>query len=245
MATTLTLGSSTYGPNDYLVNDNSVATDTIVVNPAWGTTLTNQFYNSANSATLFTDPANGVVSQVKINLAAGNDTLLVNAQLSGVDATADTIRMGDGDDSLTINQGVNKYGFIMGTGNDTLVINEATASSAYDVRNSGINLSNGADSLVVNADLFNVNIKLADAELDGVDTIVLKGTSDKGVNITQFNIGNAGFNDILIIGGQSFSSAVYSGPTGIFNSGANLTGTGAAITAVNTWLNLGNEITLI
>jgi hypothetical protein len=247
MATTLTLGSSTYAPNNYLVNDNSVATDTIVVNPAWGTTLTNQFYNQANSATLFTDPAAGVVTKVTLDLAFGNDTLVVNADLSGTSTSADQIKMGAGNDSLTINQSVSKYGLIMAAGDDTLVINEVvTGVDRYDVKNTGINLGAGADSLYVNADLFFTNINAGPNATDGADTIVLKGTFDEGARIVNFSItGGTGLNDVLIIGGEIFSAAVYSGPDGIFDQNGNLTGTGDAIDAVNAWLNLGNSITLI
>jgi hypothetical protein len=246
MATTLTLGSSTYGPNNYLVNNNTTATDTIVVNPAWGATLTNLFYREANSARLFTDPV-AVVNNVSLDLGFSNDTLVVDAKLSGTSTTADQIRMGASNDSLTINQSVSKYGLIMADGDDTLVFNEvATAVPRYDIKNTGINLGNGADSLVVNADLFFTNISAGPNATDGADTLILRGTFDQDVRVLNFSIsGGTGLDDVLIIGGVSFSAAVYSGPTGIFNSGANLTGTGAAITAVNTWLNLGNEITLI
>jgi hypothetical protein len=248
MATTLTLGSSTYGPNNYLVNDNSVATDTIVVNPAWGTTLTNQFYNQANSATLFTDPAAGVVTKVTLDLAFGNDTLVVNADLSGTSTSTDQIKMGAGNDSLTLNGSVSKYGLILAGGDDTLVINEvATAVPRYDVKNSGINLGAGADTLLVNADLFYTNINVGPNATDGADTIVLRGTFDEGVKIANFSItGGTGLNDVLIVNGVSFSAADYSdGTTGIFDKSGNLAGTEAAVIAVNEWLNLGNTITLI
>jgi hypothetical protein len=248
MATTLTLGSSTYGPNDYLVNDNTTATDTIVVNPAWGATLTNLFYREANSATLFTDPAADVVTKVSLDLGFDNDTLVVDAKLSGTSTSADQIRMGAGNDSLTINQSVSKYGLIMAAGDDTLIFNEvATAVPRYDIKNTGINLGTGADSLVVNGNLFFTNINVGPNATDGSDTIVLQGTFDEGVRIVNFSItGGTGLDDVLRIGTFDFSAADYSdGTTGVFDKNGNLAGTEAGVIAVNEWLNLGNSITLI
>ena len=262
MATTLTLGGSGFTnplyntTANYAVVDITKVQDTITVLGNGGDDLTAAqetfFFSGNNSATLSTDPANGTVTKVSLDLGNGNDTLVVNASLIGNPALSPSnasqakIELGGGNDSVTLNQFVQRYMISLGGGDDTLVINEFTATSAADVRNAAFNLGAGADTLLVNADLFAVNINVGGSVTspDGADTIVLRGTNDESVSIANFDISN----DVLIIGGVSFSAADYTGPTGTFNQAFNLAGSSVAIDAVNDWLNngtAGNSISLI
>ena len=250
MPTTLTLGGAGFANTTYnttqsfTVTDNGTPKDTITIA---GVPNQATFWNGANSAVLFTDPA-ATVNKVTIDLGTGNDTLTVNTAIVG-DKTLNAgaaaqakLQLGGGNDSLTINSYVERYGILLGGGNDTVIINEATATTAVDVRNSAINLNAGADFLQIDADLLAVNITAGTSSSEGVDTIIIRDTGS-GVNISGFSISSD--EDILILGGQEFSGADYSGPTGTFNSTVNLDGTGAAIDAVNAWLENGNTLTLI
>ena len=256
MATTLTLGGSgftnaTYNitPTDFPVVNNTTVNDTIAIG-SFSQAQKDFFFTGNNSATLFTDPANGTVTKVSLDLGNGSDTLLVNAALIGnavnlTNAAATVINMGGGSDSLTVNQFAQRVKFELGGGNDTVVINEFTPTDAFDIKNSAFNLGTGADSLIVNADLFATNISAGVGATDGSDTIVLRGTNDTGVTIASFNVTGGALADTLIIGGVAFDGSTYTGSTGTFNSTANLAGTGDGIDAVNAWLDLGNSITLI
>ena len=151
--------------------------------------------------------------------------------------------LGGGNDSVTLNQFVQRYSIQLGSGDDTLVVNEFIATSAADVKNAAFNLGAGADTLLVNADLYAVNINVGGTATapDGADTIVLRGTNDESVSIANFDISN----DVLIIGGVSFSAADYTGPTGTFTEAFHLAGDSVPIQAVNDWLDAGNVLTLI
>ena len=203
MATTLTLGGSGFTNSlyntaaNYAVVDNTKVQDTITVLGNGGADLTAAqetfFFAGNNSATLFTDPANGTVTKVSLDLGNGDDTLLVNASLIGnnvnlTNAAATVINLGGGDDSLTLNQFVQRVKFELGGGNDTVVVNDFTATDAFDAKNSAFNLGTGADILIVNADLFATNISLGQGAADGSDTIILYGINDTRVAISQFNI---------------------------------------------------------
>lgn len=256
MPTTLTLGGSGFTNSiynttaDYTVVDNTKVNDTIVIGSLTQAQET-FFFNGANSATLFTDPANGTATKVSLDLGAGNDTLLVNASLIGNNvvpssAAASKIDLGGGNDSVTVNQYVQRYSIQLGGGDDTLVINEFTATSAADVKDTAINLGTGADTLLVTADLTAVNINAGSGAADGSDTIVLRGTNDTGVVIANFNLTGGTLSDTLIINGISFGAADYSiTTTEVFNSLNLLDGSSASIDNVNDWLLQGNSITLI
>ena len=256
MPTTLTLGGAGFTNTAYnttqsfTVTDNGTPKDTITIA---GVPNQATLWNGANSAVLFTDPA-ATVNKVTIDLGSGNDTLTVNTAIVG-DKTLNAgaaaqakLQLGGGNDSLTINSYVESYGIIGGSGNDTVIINDATATSAVDVKNSAINLGAGADYLQIDADLLGVNITVSaalagtPAALDGADTLIIRDTGS-AVTISAFSI--TGDEDILILGGQQFSAADYSGPTGTFNTSLHLNGTGDAIDAVNAWLDNGNILTLI
>jgi hypothetical protein len=250
MPTTLTLGGAGFTNTAYnttqsfTVTDNTVVRDTIVIA---GVPNQATFYNGNNSAVLFSVPA-ATANQVTLDLGVGNDTLTVNTAIVGnkaLNANAANqakLLMGAGNDSLTINSYVERYSLQAGSGNDTVIINEATATSAIDIKNSAINLGAGADFLQIDADLLGVNITAGTSSSEGVDTIVIRDTGS-GVTIAGFSVSSD--EDILILGGQQFSGADYSGPLGTFNSTSNLDGTGAAIDAVNAWLDNGNTLTLI
>jgi hypothetical protein len=250
MPTTLTLGGAGFTNTAYnttqsfTVTDNTVVRDTIVIA---GVPDQATFYNGNNSAVLFTDPA-ATANRVTLDLGTGNDTLTVNTAIVGnkaLNANAANqakLLMGGGNDSLTINSYVERYSLQAGAGNDTVIINEATATPEVDVRNSAINLSTGADYLQIDADLLFVNITAGTTNSEGVDTIVIRDTTS-GVTIAGFSISSD--EDILILGGQQFSGADYSGGVGTFNSSAHLTGSNDAIDAVNAWLDNGNTLTLI
>ena len=256
MPTTLTLGGAGFANTTYnttqsfTVTDNGTPKDTITIA---GVPNQATFWNGANSAVLFTDPA-ATVNKVTIDLGSGNDTLTVNTAIVG-DKTLNAgaaaqakLQLGGGNDSLTINSYVESYGIIGGSGNDTVIINDATATSAVDVKNSAINLGAGADFLEIDAELLGVNITVSaalagtPAASDGADTLIIRDTGS-AVTISAFSI--TGDEDILILGGQQFSAADYSGPTGTFNTSLHLDGTGDAIDAVNAWLDNGNILTLI
>ncbi len=261
MATTLTLGGSgftnaTYNipPTDYTVVNNTTVNDTIAIG-SFSQAQEDFFFTGNNSATLFTDPANGTVTKVSLDLGNGSDTLLVNAALIGnavnlTNAAATVINMGGGNDSLTVNQFAQRIKFELGGGDDTVVVNEFTATDAADIKNSAFNLGAGADILLINADLVNSNISAGVGPNDLSDTIVLRGTDDIGVLINSFNVTGGALADRLIIGGVTFEGSTYTGSTGTFNDLTNLVLTGnvsldAQLTAVNDWLDLGNSITLI
>ena len=256
MPTTLTLGGSGFTNSiynttaDYTVVDNTKVNDTIVIGSLTQTQET-FFFNGANSATLFTDPANGTATKVSLDLGNGNDTLLVNANLIGnnvapSNAAASKIDLGGGNDSVTVNQYVQRYSIQLGGGDDTLVINEFTATSAADVKDTAINLGTGADTLLVTADLTAVNINAGSGAADGSDTIVLRGTNDTGVVIANFNLTGGTLSDTLIINGVSFGAADYSiTSTEVHNNLNLLDGSSASIDTVNDWLLQGNSITLI
>jgi hypothetical protein len=256
MPTTLTLGGSGFTNDiynttaDYTVVDNTKVNDTIVIGSLTQTQET-FFFNGANSATLFTDPANGTATKVSLDLGNGNDTLLVNARLIGNNVApsslaASKIDLGGGNDSVTVNQYVQRYNIQLGGGDDTLVINEFTATSAADVKDSSLNLGTGADTLLVTADLTAVNINAGSGAADGSDTIVLRGTNDTGVTIANFNLTGGALSDTLIINAISFSAADYSiTSTEVHNSLNLLDGSSASIDNVNEWLSQGNSITLI
>ena len=256
MPTTLTLGGAGFANTTYnttqsfTVTDNTTPKDTITIA---GVPNQSTFWNGNNTAVLFTDPE-AIVNRVALDLGTGNDTLTVNTAIVGnkaLNANATNqakLLMGGGNDSLTINSYVESYSLQAGAGNDTVIINEATATSAVDVRNSAINLGAGADFLQIDVDLLGVNITVSaavagtPANLDGADTLIIRDTGS-GVTIGSFSI--TGDEDILILGGQQFSAADYSGPTGTFNTALHLNGTGDAIDAVNAWLDNGNTLTLI
>jgi len=256
MPTTLTLGGAGFTNTAYnttqsfTVTDNGTPKDTITIA---GVPNQATFWNGANSAVLFTDPA-ATVNKVTIDLGTGNDTLTVNTAIVGDktlnagNAAQAKLQLGGGNDSLTINSYVERYGITGGSGIDTIIINEATATTAIDVKNAAINLGAGGDFLQIDADLLGVNITVSaslagtPANLDGADTLIIRDTGS-GVTISAFSI--TGDEDILILGGQQFSAADYSGPTGTFNTSLHLDGTGDAIDAVNAWLDNGNTLTLI
>lgn len=256
MPTTLTLGGSGFTNSiynttaDYTVVDNTKVNDTIVIGSLTQAQET-FFFNGANSATLFTDPANGTATKVSLDLGNGNDTLLVNANLIGnnvapSNAAASKIDLGGGNDSVTVNQYVQRYSIQLGGGDDTLVINEFTATSAADVKDTAINLGTGADTLLVTADLTSLNINAGSGAADGSDTIVLRGTNDTGVVIANFNLTGGTLSDTLIINGVSFGAADYSiTSTEVHNNLNLLDGSSASIDTVNGWLLQGNSITLI
>ena len=256
MPTTLTLGGSGFTNDiynttaDYTVVDNTKVNDTIVIGSLTQAQET-FFFNGDNSATLFTDPANGTVTKVSLNLGAGNDTLLVNASLIGNNVApsnpaASKIDLGGGNDSVTVNQYVQRYSIQLGGGDDTLVINEFTTSSSTDVKDTAINLGGGADTLLVTADLTAVNINAGSGAADGSDTIVLRGTNDTGVVIANFNLSGETLSDTLVINGVSFGAADYSiTTTEVHNSLNLLEGSSVPIDTVNDWLLQGNSITLI
>ena len=256
MATTLTLGGSGFTAAKYnttadftVVND-TTATDTISFSGFPSAAEQTFFYAGNNSATLFTDPANGTVTKVSLDLGNGSDTLLVNAALIGnavnlTNAAATVINMGGGNDSLTVNQFAQRIKFELGGGDDTVVVNEFTATDAADIKNSAFNLGAGADILLINADLVNSNISAGVGPNDLSDTIVLRGTDDIGVLINSFNVTGGALADTLIIAGNIFEGSTYTGATGTFNSLAHLSGTAPGTQYVNEWLDLGNSITLI
>ena len=242
MPTSITLGTNATN-TDYPVLDNTI------VDENHGTPFPTSatFWNGTNWAVLFTNPA-AIVNKVTIDLGSSNDTLTINTAIIG-DSSLPAghndqakLRLGGGNDSLTINSYVESYRILGGVGNDTIIINEATATTAVDVKNSIINLGAGADFLQIDADLLGVNITAGASSSEGVDTIIIRDTGS-GVTISGFSISSD--EDILILGGQQFSGADYSGPTGTFNSTFFLSGTGDSIDAVNAWLYNGNTLILI
>jgi len=240
--------------NAYTSTTPNGAADSVTI--TGGTSITNVGLNTLDgadtlvisTAIVFDAPA-AVVAGVPaptiptlglIDAGGGNDTVIVNATLTG----------GTGSNTLKL-QG--------GSGNDTLVLNQAASAVV-------VSGGKGADALYIKANFTAGQIAATggsptDATQinDGADTIVIaSGATVTNSIIRQFSISSATASDTLIIG-ATFSGnpeIIYSG--GVTITAADFEGSGQAtgntrlfqvsnalgnadLTALNAWLAAGNN----
>jgi hypothetical protein len=264
MATTLSLTSSGYPdaggapvPNTGYTSTTPLgANDSVTL--SGGTSVTNFGLNTLDgndtlviSTAIVFDPAAAppgstaeqLLAISKLDLGGGNDTVILNATLTG----------GTGTNTLKV---------MGGDGNDTIVLNAAATNTV-------ISGSKGSDALYIKANVTGGQIAATGGSVtdvtqinDGADTIVL-AAGVKGTNtiIKQFSISSATASDTLIIGATFSNEIIYGGGVTITASDFDGSGTvangarlyqvsnnqnNADLAALNTWLaDGGNSISLI
>jgi hypothetical protein len=263
MATTLSLTSSGYPsaggepvPNTGYTSTTPVGANDLVT-LSGGTSVTNFGMNTLDGNDTFiidtaivfnpaVAPSGSTPAELlrisQIDMGGGNDTLIINATLTG-------------------STGTNTLKVMAGAGDDTIVLNAAATNTV-------ISGNKGADALYIKANVSGGQIAAtgggvtADQINDGADTIVL-AAGVKGTNtfIKQFSVSSTSASDTLIIGATFTSNIIYGGGVTITASdfdgsgnsynGARLyqvlnNGSNSDLTALNAWLaDGGNSITLI